>query len=126
MSDKADKAIEYYQKGEWKKAIDTFSSVLETNGDSAEVYNNIAQCYAQLGDDDNAEHNFLKAQKLNPKLPQVYINLSDIYYLEHILKKQRKNYDAYYDLGRVHLELGNYSSAIRAFENVLEYKKDNE
>ena len=45
--------------------------------------------------------------------------------LENILEKQPENYDVYYDLGRVHFELGNYASAIENFENVLEYKSEN-
>lgn len=87
MSDKVEKALDYYKKGEWQKAIDVFSSVLETETDNAEIYNNIALCYSNLGETEKAEHNFLKAQQLNPKIPQVYINLSDIYYKE-------KDYDS--------------------------------
>lgn len=75
-----DKAIEFYNKGEFKEAIDAFSVVLEECPDNAELYNNIALCYANLGDYEKAEKNYLKAQELNPKLPQVYINLADIYY----------------------------------------------
>ena len=78
--EKVDKAIELYQKGNYKEALDVFSSVLETCQDNAELYNNIALCYANLGDYDKAEKNYLKAQSLNPKLVQVYINLADIYY----------------------------------------------
>ena len=161
--EKVDKAIELYQKGNYKEALDVFSSVLETCQDNAELYNNIALCYANLGDYDKAEKNYLKAQSLNPKLVQVYINLADIYCrrkdmgsgielvsrglseipdnlvlrhylarfymedarldlaideLEYILDKQPENYDVYYDLGRVHFELGDYASAIENFENV--------
>ena len=79
-NDKIEKALEYYNNKDYAKAIDVFSSVLETSGDSAELYNNIGLCYACLGDDDKAEKNYLKAQELNPKLAQVYINLADIYY----------------------------------------------
>lgn len=75
-----DKAIEFYNKGEFKEAIDAFSVVLEECPDNAELYNNIALCYANLGDYEKAEKNYLRAQELNPKLPQVYINLADIYY----------------------------------------------
>ena len=80
MSNKADKAVEAYNKGDYQKAIDLFSSVLETESSSAELYNNIALCYYNLGELDKAEKNFLKAQELNPKLPQIYVNLSDIYF----------------------------------------------
>ena len=46
--------------------------------------------------------------------------------LEKILEVQPENYDAYYDLGKVHFELGNYASAIENFENVLEFKENNQ
>lgn len=149
--EKVDQAVELYNKGEYQKAIDMFSSVLENCPDNAEVYNNIALCYANLGDFEKAEKNYLNAEELNPALPQIYINLADIYYrqkemgkgieliargianvpdnlvlrhylarffmedarldlaideLEHILEQQPENYDVYYDLGKVHFELG--------------------
>ena len=76
--DKVKKALDFYKDGKYKEAIDAFSSVLETEGDNAEIYNNIGLCYANLGDDEKAEKNYLKSQELNPKIPQVYINLADI------------------------------------------------
>ena len=73
-----DKALELYNKGEYKAAIDAFSVVLEQCPENAELYNNIALCYANLGEYEKAESNYLKALEFNPKLPQVYINLADI------------------------------------------------
>ena len=46
--------------------------------------------------------------------------------LVYVLEQQPDNYDAYYDLGKVHFELGNYQLAIENFENVLEFKDNNE
>lgn len=171
MSDKIKKAIELYNKGEFENAIDIFSSVLETEKPTIEVYNTIGLCYTSLGNKEKAEDCFLKAVELDPKAPEPYINLADLYYksqdygngiellcqgiyeipdnmvlrhflarfymedsrldlavdeLENILEIQPENYDAYYDLGKVHFELGNYASAIENFENVLEYKENNQ
>ena len=53
--EKVNKALELYNKGEYQKAIDVFSSVLETCQDNAELYNNIALCYANLEDYEKAE-----------------------------------------------------------------------
>ena len=50
-----DKALELYKDEKYNEAIDAFSSVLETEGDNAEVYNNIGLCYANLGEDEKAE-----------------------------------------------------------------------
>ncbi len=171
MSDKIKNAVELYNKGEYEKAIDIFSSVLETEKPTVEVYNTIGLCYNAIGNSEKAEDNFLKAIELDPKAPELYINLADIYYknkdfgngielllqgeyeipdnmvirhflarfymedsrldlaideLEKVLEVQPENYDAYYDLGKVHFELGNYAPAIENFENVLEYKEDNQ
>ena len=60
--EKVDKALDFYKKGDYKKAIDIFSSVLETCKDNAELYNNIGLCYANLGEFDKAEKNYLKSQ----------------------------------------------------------------
>ncbi len=59
--EKVEKALDFYNKGEYQKAIDIFSSVLETCQDNAELYNNIALCYANLNDFDRAEKNYLKS-----------------------------------------------------------------
>lgn len=83
MNEKIEKALALYKNGDYEKAIDTFSSVIETETPSAEIYNNIGQCYVSIGNDEKAEDNFLRAIELNSKLPQVYINLADIYYRKH-------------------------------------------
>ena len=82
-----DKALEFYKEGKYNEAIDAFSAVLETEGDNAELYNNIGLCYANLGDDEKAEKYYLKALRVNPKLPQIYINLADIYYKQKDMAK---------------------------------------
>jgi len=85
MQDKIDKAIECFKKKDWNGAIDLFTSILEVDTDNAEVYNNLGLCYANLGDDEKAEKNYLKCIELNPKLAQCYINLVDIYYKQRRL-----------------------------------------
>ena len=81
MDTKIEQALNYYKNGEYDKALNTFTSVLETEENpSAELYNNIGQCYASIAKDDRAEHYFLKAIELNPEIAHAYINLADIYY----------------------------------------------
>ena len=53
--EKVYKAVELYTQGKYNEAIDAFSSVLETCQDNAELYNNIALCYANLGEYEKAE-----------------------------------------------------------------------
>lgn len=80
MNTKVEKALEYYKQGEYDKAIDVFSTVIETEEPTAELYNNIGQCYASLANETKAEEYFLKSIELNPQLAHAYINLADIYY----------------------------------------------
>ena len=61
--EKVDKAIKLYNDGKYQEAIDAFSSVLEVCQDNAELYNNIALCYANLGEYEKAEKYYLKAIK---------------------------------------------------------------
>ncbi len=80
MKEKIDKAIECFKNKDWNGAIDLFTAILEQETDNAEVYNNLGLCYANIGDDEKAEKNYLKCIELNPQIPQCYINLVDIYY----------------------------------------------
>ena len=134
--EKVDKAIELYQKGSYKEAIDVFSSVLETCQDNAELYNNIALCYANLGDYEKAEKHYLKAQHLNPKLPQVYINLADIYYrrkdmgsgIELVTQgiyEIPDNLVLRHYLARFYMEDARLDLAIDELEHILEKQPDN-
>ena len=43
-----------------------------------------------------------------------------------MLDGEPENYDAYYELGHVCFELGDYEAAISNFENVIEYRQDSE
>ena len=169
MSEKIDKAMNLFKEGKYKEAIDGFHSVLETEPDNADVYNNMAVAYTCTGDFEHAETYFTRAIELDPEMAQAYINLSDLYYkagdlasavgtlqrgsyelennltiahllarvyiedqrwddaiveLERVLDGEPENYDAYYDLGHVYFELGDYESAIDNFENVIAYEQN--
>ena len=134
--EKVNKALELYNKGEYQKAIDVFSSVLETCQDNAELYNNIALCYANLEDYEKAEKYYIRAQELNPKLAQVYINLSDIYYrrkdmgngiglLTTAICEIPDNLVLRHYLARFYMEDARLDLAIDELENILEKQPDN-
>lgn len=80
MSEYLDKALELFQKEDYKAAIDAFQVVLENEDESAEIYNNMGVAYSNSGDYDNAALYLNKALNLNPMLAQVYLNMSDVYY----------------------------------------------
>ena len=80
MSEKIDKAMALFKERKYKEAIDAFSSVLETEPDNADVYNNMGVAYSCVGDYEQAVNYYTKAIELDPELAQAYINLSDLYY----------------------------------------------
>jgi len=134
--DKVKKALDFYKDGKYKEAIDAFSSVLETEGDNAEIYNNIGLCYANLGDDEKAEKNYLKSQELNPKIPQVYINLADIYYkqkdmgsgielMTQGIYELPDNLVFRHYLARFYMEDAKLDLAIDELEHILEKQPEN-
>lgn len=134
--EKITKALDYYKEGKYKEAIDAFCSILETEGDNAELYNNIGLCYANLGDDEKAEKNYLKALQINPKLPQIYINLADIYYKQKDMAKGidlmtggicelPDNMVFRHYLARFYMEDAKLDLAIDELENVLEKQPEN-
>lgn len=169
MSEKIDKAMNLFKEGKYKESIDAFSSVLETEPDNADVYNNMGVAYSCVGDFEHSEKAYVRAIELDPELAQAYINLSDLYYksgdlssavgtlqrgsyelqdnltiahllarvyiedqrwddaiveLERVLDGEPENYDAYYDLGHIYFELGDYETAIDNFENVISYEEN--
>lgn len=80
MENRIDKAIECFKNKDWNGAIDLFTAELETDPSNAELYNNLGLCYANVGNDEKAEKNYIKSIELNPQIAQTYINLVDIYY----------------------------------------------
>ena len=57
MQEKINKAMEAVKKSDWNEAINNFTTIVELQPDNAEVYNNLALCYANIGDFDKAEKN---------------------------------------------------------------------
>ncbi len=163
-------ALDSFKAGDYQKAIDAFTLVLEQDNNNPNVLNNIGLCYSKLAKDDLASEYFIKTLSFNPKSVQTYINLADVYYrnkniveainllengvtlmpqeiaLKHYLSRfyvedcrydlamdqlfeildiDEDNVDAYWDLGNIQFELGDYDSAVENYENVLEKVTDN-
>ena len=80
MSENLDKALDLFKNRQYKEAIDAFQVVLENEDESAEIFNNIGVSYSNLNDYQTAEKYLKKALELNPNQPQIYLNMSDVYY----------------------------------------------
>ncbi|MCD8377654.1 MAG: tetratricopeptide repeat protein [Candidatus Gastranaerophilales bacterium] len=136
MSENSDKAINLYKNGQFKEAIDVFSSILEHEEDNAEIYNNMGLCYAKLGEFEQAEKSYTKSIKLDRSIAQSYINLSDLYYkngdlsgaigvLERGSYELTDNYVIAHLLARVYIEDARYDMAICELEKILDAQPEN-
>ena len=136
MSDKIDKAMSLFKEKKYKEAIDAFHSVLETEPDNADVYNNMAVAYTCVGDSEHAENYFVKAIELDPEMAQAYINLSDLYYKTGDIASavgtlQRGSYELENNLtiahllARVYIEDQRWEDAIVELERVLDGEPEN-
>lgn len=136
MDKKIENALELFKKQDWKKAIDAFSEVLEEETDNPELYNNLALCYYYTGESDQAERFFLKALGINNKLPEVYINLSDLYFkhrnytsaielLQTGTVEIPENLVLKHYLARVYMEDASLDLAIEELDKILEQQPEN-
>lgn len=136
MKEMLDKALEHFKKQEWDKAIDEFSKILEKENTNAEIYNNIALCYTNKGEEEKAEKFYLKALGLNPKLPQVYINLVDNYYKQKMftealdllqmgVQELPENMVLRHYLARIYMADSQLDLAIDELDKVLDAQPEN-
>ena len=136
MSEKIDKAMSLFKERKYKEAIDAFHSVLETEPDNADIYNNLGVAYSCLANFEQAENYYVKALELDPELAQAYINLSDLYYKAGDLASavgtlQRGSYELQDNLAiahllaRVYIEDQRWDDAIDELERVLDGEPEN-
>lgn len=136
MDKQLEKALEFFKNKEWEKAIDAFSEILETVQDNAELYNNLALSYSYTGEYELAEKYYLKSLSINPKLPQVYINIADLYFnqrnfasavnvLLNATYELPDNMVMKHYLARVYMEDARLDLAVDELDKVLEAQPEN-
>ena len=135
------KGLEYYYSGDSKGALNYFNKAIEINPKNAQVYNNIALCYLQLNDFDNAKTALNKALRVDKNFNLTYLNLAKYEALKNnALKKPGKQTDtnkqrekylkealkvnpnskyAYLELGNYYLENKDYALANSNFKNAV-------
>ncbi len=135
VEDYNNKGIECAEAGELEKAIEHFLHAQELDPKAAQVYINLAEVYWRQRDFESGIGLLSRgideindALALRHYLARFYMEDAKldlaIDELEKVLDAQPENFDAYYDLGKVHFELGNWELAAENFENVLEFKEN--
>lgn len=136
MDKKIEKALELFKNKDWDKAIDAFSQILEKETENPVLYNNLALCYFNVGELEQAEKFFLKALGLDHKLAEVYINLADLYFrqrnfadaidlLQLGTAELPENLVLKHYLARVYMEDARLDLAIDELDKILEVQPEN-
>ncbi|MTJ49178.1 tetratricopeptide repeat protein [Dolichospermum sp. UHCC 0259] len=87
---------EYFQKGEYAAAINSYNQALQFNNNDADIYYQLGLVNYQLGDYHTAITNYSQAINININHPQ-----------------------AYYQIGLTHYQIGNYQIAIEAYTQAI-------
>lgn len=130
-------AVAYSCLADFEHAESYFIKALELNSQMAQAYINLSDLYYKSGDLASAVGTLQRGSyelqdnlTIAHLLARVYIDdqrwEDAIEELERVLDGEPENYDAYYDLGHVCFELGDYEGAISNFEIVTEYRQDSE
>jgi ATP-dependent 26S proteasome regulatory subunit/Flp pilus assembly protein TadD len=121
---------DYYEKGSYDKAIDSYNKAIILNQNFSEAYFNRGLCYYNLKNFDKSISDYAKSADLDPKNPVIYNNRGDAYYRKQDFQAAIKDYDkalalnprylkAYYNRGLAYACLQDYEKAIVDFDEVI-------
>ncbi|MEM3422163.1 MAG: AAA family ATPase [Candidatus Bilamarchaeaceae archaeon] len=126
---------DYYEKGDYDKAIENYNMAVLLNPMFSEAYFNRALSYYQLKNFEKSIADYTKAAELDPHNPFIYNNRGDAYYRLQDYNSAIKDYDkaiqlnnnylkAYYNRGLSYASLEDYDKAVEDFSKVIELKPD--
>ena len=118
------------------EAIDLFKKAISLNNKFSEAYNNLANTQKKIGDNENAENNYIQAIKSNKSNFGAFFNLANLYRSEKKFEKAIDNYQKVLELnpqfvesmnniGSINLILGNFENGIKYFKEAIEIDKFN-
>jgi tetratricopeptide (TPR) repeat protein len=86
-------AIDFYQAGQYSKAIDTWHKALRIIPNDAEVHNFVGLAHHRMGDLDSAIVSFETAVEIDPKYHQAWNNLGYMNFLQGKYEKALRYFD---------------------------------
>ena len=121
--------------GQFKDSLNLAKLAVKIDDTNETLWTILAE--AQIANElyDDALSSLNKAQKINPKISEIYFAKSTIYLKKSNTKKARislqsgikispKNFNAIFQLGNIYLMEKNYEKALKEFDNAIEIKKD--
>lgn len=126
---------DYYEKGEYEKAIENYNMAILLNPIFSEAYFNRALSYYQLKNFEKSIADYTKSAELDPNNPIIYNNRGDAYYRKQDFNNAIKDYDkaitlnpdylkAFYNRGLSYASNEDYEKAVEDFSKVVQLKPD--
>ena len=72
-------AVALKNQNKFEEAITCFGKAIELDPNCENTINNLANCYAAIGNNDKAEHYYKESLKMNPSAAKTYYNLGNLY-----------------------------------------------
>ncbi len=124
------KGLEFYNSGEYNKAIECLNKAIELNPALDMAFCNLGATYNLLGNYDKAAEYLNKAAELNSQNDFTWNNLGLLYkqqgkynqaveYYNKALELNPKNSVAWYNLALTYHSLGNYYQAVDCYEETV-------
>lgn len=127
--------LAYQMSGDCNQAIEYFYGAIRFDPQYKEAYEGLADCYSELGDDNetkyaeamvkysDAKYKMKYEEKIRDEVEYLYYEaISD---LEEVVVVSPDFVKAQYGLGLLYEEVGQIDNAIMAFETVLDLEPDN-
>ena len=122
--------LAYQQLGNYQKATEIFRRGMNEESSAKFLRKNLAFALMNQGQIDEAEEEYLKVVKKDPKDGEAYLGLGKIYLkrqlyeqaLKHLKKANtylHNNLEASYELAKLHEDLGHLEEAQEDFEQIL-------
>ncbi|MFH1784891.1 MAG: AAA family ATPase [Candidatus Micrarchaeota archaeon] len=126
---------DYYEKGDYDKAIENYNMAILLNPIFSEAYFNRALSYYQLKNFDKSIADYTKSMELDPQNPIIYNNRGDAFYRKQDFQSAVKDYDkaislnpnylkAFYNRGLSYASIEEYEKAVEDFTKVIGLKAD--
>lgn len=122
--------VEDAKSGNYQKAFENFTQVIQLNDNFAMAYSNRCLVNLQLENYVKAAEDCAMALHLNPNNTEAYLNRGLAYYrlgnyleaiceYEEVIKRNGNDFRAYYNRGLARFELNDYEGAIADYNQVL-------
>jgi transitional endoplasmic reticulum ATPase len=126
---------DYYEKGDYDKAIENYNMAILLNPVFSEAYFNRALSYYQLKNFDKSIADYTKSMELDPQNPIIFNNRGDAFYRKQDFQSAIKDYDkaitlnpnylkAFYNRGLSYASVEEYEKAVEDFSKVIKLKAD--